>query len=660
MLICLSKISAQHLSSARSVAVGGISSGSVGLGSLDWNPAGISSLKNWELSLSNYANTSNQNSTGMIFNSLIVGKKIFDYHFLAIQYSPGKQLNFVVPSSFSIFDSAGNEITAKFDKEISYRQKYSFGYAYSIKNNLSIGVGARFYDVNISDYRYTIDNANIISSYTEEFTSQLWSIDLGLNTSPLKDWTLGLTIKNLFQFVERELNEDYENYRLKLSKLLRLGLRYSGYDNLKFNLESNSKYYFQTGVEYQAATWLNLCGGIYNYKFKNIDAISAGVGIEYAPVRFDISYLKYLNNTDRKNIIDINRFKAESFIDIDYTPFSTDKILLTATFSLAAPREALARIEYVEMLGEIFTSAPQVYAFRPIGRARVKNISDKTIYAKVSFFVEDIMNTPTETRGFSVSPDEVIEIPFYAVFNELISQIKKFSVYDGTVFVSAETPDDYEDKYQTRLLVRSKNDWDGDVLSLRNFVTPNDPEVIKFSRETLINFKTLIDTTESIKKDFIKSKLIFAEWAKQMVFVNDPKASKDYVQYPAETLTLHGGDCDDLTVSYGSLLMSMGIAVAFIDVVPPEHPENSHVYLMFDSGIEPSFGRAIAENSKKYVIRKNEKGKETIWIPIETTLVSKDFDEAWNLGAKEFYEDSEIRMGISRGWLRVIDLPIGF
>jgi hypothetical protein len=105
--------------------------------------------------------------------------------------------------------------------------------------------------------------------------------------------------------------------------------------------------------------------------------------------------------------------------------------------------------------------------------------------------------------------------------------------------------------------------------------------------------------------------------------------------------------------------MSAGIAVAFVDVVPPTQPENSHIYLMFDSDIEPSNGETVSYNLKKYVVRKNEKGKETIWIPVETTLVSKEFEEAWNAGAQQYYEDSELYLGIARGWMRIIDLPIG-
>src|SRR5258707_9507574 len=45
--------------------------------------------------------------------------------------------------------------------------------------------------------------------------------------------------------------------------------------------------------------------------------------------------------------------------------------------------------------------------------------------------------------------------------------------------------------------------------------------------------------------------------------------------YPAETLQLNGGDCDDMSVCYSSLLASIGISTAFIDVIPPERPERS-------------------------------------------------------------------------------------
>ena len=119
---------------------------------------------------------------------------------------------------------------------------------------------------------------------------------------------------------------------------------------------------------------------------------------------------------------------------------------------------------------------------------------------------------------------------------------------------------------------------------------------------------------------------------------------------------MRSGDCDDMTACFASLLSSVGISTAFIDVVPPQSPEKSHIYMMFDSGLDPKFGNRVSENPKRYVVRKNPKGQETIWLPIETTVITKGFDAAWSTGAQEYLEDVEINLGLIKGWVKVVDV----
>jgi hypothetical protein len=111
-----------------------------------------------------------------------------------------------------------------------------------------------------------------------------------------------------------------------------------------------------------------------------------------------------------------------------------------------------------------------------------------------------------------------------------------------------------------------------------------------------------------------------------------------------------------MTVCFASLLSSVGISTAFVDVVPPSAPEKSHVYLLFDTGLEPRYGSSISENPKRYVVRKGKSGKETVWIPIETTVISKGFDEAWTAGAQAYFDDVELGLGVARGWVRIYDV----
>jgi hypothetical protein len=78
--------------------------------------------------------------------------------------------------------------------------------------------------------------------------------------------------------------------------------------------------------------------------------------------------------------------------------------------------------------------------------------------------------------------------------------------------------------------------------------------------------------------------------------------------------------------------------------------------MMFDTGVEARLSGRISENAKRYVIRKNPKGTETVWLPIETTVITKGFDAAWNAGAEEYFDDVEVQLGLVKGWVKIVDV----
>jgi hypothetical protein len=82
--------------------------------------------------------------------------------------------------------------------------------------------------------------------------------------------------------------------------------------------------------------------------------------------------------------------------------------------------------------------------------------------------------------------------------------------------------------------------------------------------------------------------------------------------------------------------------------------------MMFDTGLSPKDAYMISENPKRYITRNNDKGIESIWIPIETTVSSKGFDEAWSTGAYQYLQDAEVNFGLIKGWMRVVDLQSTF
>jgi len=136
---------------------------------------------------------------------------------------------------------------------------------------------------------------------------------------------------------------------------------------------------------------------------------------------------------------------------------------------------------------------------------------------------------------------------------------------------------------------------------------------------------------------------------------NIPFYKDDRVQYAHETLNLKSGDCDDLVVLYASLLESVGINTAFVEVRDSQK-ELAHLYLMFNTSVSPIQGHLISSNEKRYLMRDNSIGQKTIWLPIETTLINHGFEQAWKAGALEYLEDGVVRSGIAEGWVRIIDV----
>ena len=149
-----------------------------------------------------------------------------------------------------------------------------------------------------------------------------------------------------------------------------------------------------------------------------------------------------------------------------------------------------------------------------------------------------------------------------------------------------------------------------------------------------------------------------------MTYVGNPRTydgdgELESVQYPSETIDLRAGDCDDLTVCYSAMLNSLSIETAFVDVKKDSTTSegyNAHVYLLFDTGVPAQWWQRIADNEKKIILRKNSTGQETVWIPVETTVTKNGFDNAWEKGALEYFNDVELELGLLRGTVRIVDV----
>lgn len=139
------------------------------------------------------------------------------------------------------------------------------------------------------------------------------------------------------------------------------------------------------------------------------------------------------------------------------------------------------------------------------------------------------------------------------------------------------------------------------LTDLREWITPGDREQI---RHTLSGIKLPITRSE---KTFDKRALILWKWVVDNIeYVSDPEEQEllDYWQFPAETLAVKKGDCEDCAFLLASLLLGSGISSYCVRVA---------------IGTIERHNRGLEQHA--WVVYKNEDG---IWCLLEATLPNGD------------------------------------
>lgn len=137
------------------------------------------------------------------------------------------------------------------------------------------------------------------------------------------------------------------------------------------------------------------------------------------------------------------------------------------------------------------------------------------------------------------------------------------------------------------------------LTDLREWITPGDREQI---RRTLQEIK--LPTTRS-ERTFDKRARILWRWVMENIhYVPDPQGQQllDYWQFPAETLALREGDCEDFAFLLASLLLGSGISSYCVRVVIGKIMLNEET-----------------EEHHAWVVYKNEKGQWCLLEAVQNT-----------------------------------------
>ena len=287
---------------------------------------------------------------------------------------------------------------------------------------------------------------------------------------------------------------------------------------------------------------------------------------------------------------------------------------------------------------EVFSSGYKAYAKNPVGEIILKNNTPKPFGSvKVSLFIKDYTDYPTETEIGELPSGGTVTKPLNIVFNG--------SVVDMTddTFVQSEVKVAYFDAGVEKTVVKAHPIyvyekhalvWD-DKGKIASFITPKDPVISGFATSAAGGYRAA-----RLNKNIVKARAIFAAMGiLGLEYMEDPNNPYsvvyglanvvDFVQFPRETLSRKVGDCDDLTSLYSSALESLGVRTKLLDAP-------GHIYMMFDTEASEQDKAEFGFPEKTYIPFNG-----TIWIPVETTLVGSSFTEAWKKAVENYSKEKE-------------------
>jgi len=307
-----------------------------------------------------------------------------------------------------------------------------------------------------------------------------------------------------------------------------------------------------------------------------------------------------------------------------------------------APKTIVRSIRFGELeLPPVYPAMQSWYANRPdsLGKVTVTNTEKWDLGPVVlSFFQNGYMDSPTKLAEIPVlEAGSSVDVGVKALFSTRVFET------DGVIPVTGELVAEYQSRgrpfRQTlpvsyQILDRHSISWSDDD-KVGAFITPQDSAL----RNLMGFIASEIAPDAATPGVAPRLQTAMQVWgmlrALRCVYVPDPNTPftsvqnrtevVDAVSLARETLKVKGGDCDDLTVLFCSLLEAVNIPTAYL-LVP------GHIYAAFDAGVPAASWQDVhPEKRMSFAI------DGSLWIPVEVTLVAQsDFLTAWRKGIEEW------------------------
>jgi sugar lactone lactonase YvrE len=310
-----------------------------------------------------------------------------------------------------------------------------------------------------------------------------------------------------------------------------------------------------------------------------------------------------------------------------------------------------APVEITTMtVGNIFSANYKWYLKNSLGKITVQsNVKAPLQNVKVTFRLKDFMDFGYDTEIKRLEPKGFVEVPLIATLNNKILEVTEDTPIQAEFTLTFYREGKQESTSITKpLRVYSRNaiTWE-DPQRIANFVTPKDPPILEFMRESLrqapkstlasglnTNLVTAVHLWDSLSEAGVK---FFSNPNSPYESVSeDPNFPVDYTQFPRETLKRKTGQCDDLVTLLMSMLDGAKVRTAILD-----YP--GHMALMFDTEADEAEEAGLPESGLI-------KHDGTYWVPLEATLIGKPFHEAYEKALYAYKTEKE------KGKVTIIDV----
>ncbi|MCK9424833.1 MAG: hypothetical protein M0Q21_02215 [Ignavibacteriaceae bacterium] len=616
--------------------------------STESNPTNFSSVKDLAIGVLFGAEFAPQIASNLY--ALGIAKTIGRSNFF-LRYSPGFFKEFSLQKNQSIVGNDSSDISLKTD--LKYQEYFSAGYSYKISEKLSGGFTLNYFNEEFSQDAIGAvfsDSSLTLIRENETETMKLWKVQVGTDYLFTPSLRLSISASNFLNMKNGSLSETNKAFELRTPKNLRIAIYSEPYPQVEMNFLYETKKAVQVCVGKTFSFDKSSFSLDANYFSDfSLTGIQPSATFRYGNICASLSGVLYFSKIQRTaSLTDLTSSGISNLVNNKY---SSNKAMINLSYLINTSQEKLVQFVDVVVPTSLFPTFTERFVDEPFAVARVVNLSDKPVSVKPSSKIDKINSELIYSPNVVVQPKDTASIPFYTIVSEQYFS-SRHEISFANFYVTSENRE-ADDEVQKPLLINSSNAWDGEVSNLRYFVKKDFDFSAATAKGLLAKHKIEFDTVTASLLNFLQAKILFAEIITGMLYIADPLASNDRVQFPHETIDVKGGDCDDLSVCLASFYESIGIETAFVDYKTNE--QSRHVHLLFNTNLSPAEAGLITQNDKKYYIRKNSLGEEKIWIPLETTERS-NFANAWEKGVEKFSNEALDQLGLAKGTVQIIEI----